>query len=241
MNPKTMVTIAIALMATGLIASLILSRPWIAFRTVEPLRVTGYAEIPVEADIAVMEAQVTVTGNSTKFAYERAAEDLEIIRGMIPTDPAQGWKTKELQSSISDVRVRDKDGKYTNVIDYYVVRRRLKIESQDVRTIESLSREIFDLNAEGMRVEVTGPRYLISDLGDTKLDLVKAATENAMQRAKTIARNAKANLGNLVSARQGVVQITQPNSTDTSSYGRYDTTTIEKVAKITVHLEIGIR
>ena len=47
-------------------------------------------------------------------------------------------------------------------------------------------------------------------------------------------------LGSLVSARQGVIQITKPNSTATSSYGTYDTETIDKVVKLVVTVEFKI-
>ncbi|MFN2352064.1 MAG: hypothetical protein ABR497_08980 [Kiritimatiellia bacterium] len=47
-------------------------------------------------------------------------------------------------------------------------------------------------------------------------------------------------MGALISARQGVFQITTRHSTDTSGYGTYDTTTIEKTAKAVVTLEYTV-
>jgi hypothetical protein len=115
------------------------------------------------------------------------------------------------------------------------------MESTEVQKMETLARAIYDLSATGMRVSLSGPRYLISDLGDSKLELVRLATQNGRDRARVIAKNAKARIGKLVSARQGVIQITAPNSTDSSDWGTYDTSTIEKTAKVTVHLEWEIR
>ncbi len=241
MNQKTVVAVAISMMVTGVVVALIISRPWIAFRNVQPLRVTGYAEIPVKANIGIMSATVTVTGETTKYAYETAEHQLDRIRALLIEEDSKEFEIVESASDISEVLKIGPDGKRTNKIDYYAVRRTLRIESTNVEMMEMLSRSIFDLNADGMRVKVSGPRYLITDLGETKLKLVKEATLNGMERAKTIAKNAKAGLGDLVSARQGVIQITQPNSTDTSDWGTYDTSTIAKVAKITVHLELGIK
>jgi hypothetical protein len=56
----------------------------------------------------------------------------------------------------------------------------------------------------------------------------------------TLAEKGKGKVGALMSAQQGVFQITQRNSTDTSSYGMYDTSTIEKTAKAIVTLEYAI-
>ena len=44
----------------------------------------------------------------------------------------------------------------------------------------------------------------------------------------------------LISAQQGVLQITERHSTETSGYGVYDTATIEKTAKAVVTLEYAI-
>jgi hypothetical protein len=38
----------------------------------------------------------------------------------------------------------------------------------------------------------------------------------------------------------GVIQITQPDSTDVASYGRYDTSTIDKDVSVVVTLTLGI-
>jgi len=241
MNQKTIVAIVAGLMVTGVIAALILSRPWIAFRTVQPLEVTGYAEIPVKADIGIMSATVVVTSGTSKTAYETAGQQLENIRALLEDQDPKTFSIEETAPNISEVLQIGPDGNRTNKLDYYAVYRSVEIKSGNVEMIETLSHKIYDLNAEGMRVTVSGPRFLVSDLGDVKLQLVKEATRNGMERARTIAKNAKANLGKLVSARQGVIQITQPDSTDTADWGMYDTQTIDKVAKVTVHLELGIK
>jgi len=240
MKIKSVLFVAVLLAATGIVASLILSRPWVAFRTVKPLSVTGYAELPVTADHGVLEATLTYTNESRKTAYETCGQNLDRIRSLT-LDCESGCTVTELSTNIEEVRKLNDQGKRMNQIDYYAVKRRLKIESANVEFIRALARQIYDLNADGLRIHVSGPRYYVSDLGALKLELVEAATQNAMERGQTIAQNADADLGKLVAARQGVIQITQPNSTDTSDWGIYDTQTIQKVAKITVKLEMEIR
>ena len=91
-----------------------------------------------------------------------------------------------------------------------------------------------------MRVHVAGPEFFVSSLEDVKRQLLTLATENGKQRAEILATNSGERLGSLVSARQGVIQITKKNSSQTSSYGIYDTETIEKVVKLVVTLEFEI-
>ena len=47
-------------------------------------------------------------------------------------------------------------------------------------------------------------------------------------------------MGALISASQGVFQITARHSTEVSSWGVYDTSTIEKTVKAVVTLEYAI-
>ena len=55
-----------------------------------------------------------------------------------------------------------------------------------------------------------------------------------------MAQSAGYTLGRLVSARQGIIQITKMNSSETSDWGVYDTQTIDKVAKLAITLEFEI-
>ena len=105
------------------------------------------------------------------------------------------------------------------------------MNSPNVKDLESLSRELYDLNGKGIRLTLNGPDFYVSGLDEVKIDLMKRATKNGRDRAEIMAKSSGEKLGSLVSARQGVIQITKPNSTRTSSYGIYDTETIEKVVK----------
>ena len=60
---------------------------------------------------------------------------------------------------------------------------------------------------------MSGPEFFVSHLDKVKIDLMKRATENGRDRAEVMAKSAGEKLGSLVSARQGVIQITKPNST----------------------------
>jgi uncharacterized protein len=232
---------AAVLAGASILASIIVSRPWIAFRKIEPVKVTGYAELPVSSDIGILEATVTFTSGSLPSAYEGAAKNLEKLKAIVAQMALQDTTVQELASYVEEIVRLTPEGHRSNVIDYYAVKRTIQVESKEVRKMDALSRAIYDLSASGMRITVSGPRYLVSDLGDAKLELVRLATMNGMDRARTIAKHAKARLGKLVSARQGVIQITTQNSTETSDWGTYDTSTVDKVAKVTVHLELEIR
>ena len=80
----------------------------------------------------------------------------------------------------------------------------------------------------------------MSDIDQVKFQLMRESTKNGRKRAEILAESSGERLGKLVSAKQGVIQITKRNSSQTSSYGIYDTETIEKVVKLVVTLEFEI-
>ncbi|HQB98599.1 MAG TPA: SIMPL domain-containing protein, partial [Candidatus Cloacimonadota bacterium] len=55
--------------------------------------------------------------------------------------------------------------------------------------------------------------YLYTKLPDLKKELLAAATEDALARAKEISGSANSKLGKMREARAGVFQITEPFST----------------------------
>jgi len=92
-----------------------------------------------------------------------------------------------------------------------------------------------------MNVLIIGGReFYVSTLPVTKLELLAKATDDAYRWAVVLAENSRGRVGALISAWQGVLQITARYSTDTSGYGVYDTATIEKTAKAVVTLEYAI-
>ena len=91
-----------------------------------------------------------------------------------------------------------------------------------------------------LEIESFAPEYVCSTVEKIKLDLLAKATQNAYERAKTLADNSHGKVGSLSSASQGVFQITPVDSTQVTDYGSYDTTTIAKTVKAVVTLEFQI-
>jgi hypothetical protein len=78
-------------------------------------------------------------------------------------------------------------------------------------------------------------------LSDLRVSLLGDALKDAKARANEIARASNQNIGKLKSASSGVVQVLAPNSTDTSDYGTYDTSTINKDISVTVRATFVVR
>ena len=101
--------------------------------------------------------------------------------------------------------------------------------------------KIHELAAQGMNVSVGTPQYFINNPEQYKLELVNAASASAAQRARTAAQHSGSALGALMEARQGVIQITAPASTETSDYGVYDTKSVQKVIRLVMTMKFALK
>jgi hypothetical protein len=69
--------------------------------------------------------------------------------------------------------------------------------------------------------------------------MLNEATKNAFERAEAIAKSTGNHAGAVITASQGVFQITGKDSVDAQDYGIYDTSTIEK--KITAVVRVSFK
>lgn len=238
MNKSILIPISVVIGLIG--AATIISKPWVTIQHAEPIMVKGYAEREVSADQGSLTVRISEKGVDNGEAYEKAGTSLETVRKLIVDTLGEEAELVELSSSLSETKKLNEKGNRTNEVDYVTATRSLRVNSSQVEKLKVMSRQLYDLNGEGIRLTLSGPEFFVSQLDEVKIDLMKRATKNGRDRAEIMAKSSGEKLGSLVSARQGVIQITKPNSTRTSSYGIYDTETIEKVVKLVVTLEFKI-
>ena len=208
---------------------------------------------------------ITVTG----LGEREFSSDIIVINGTIETenmDAAEGYR--ELEKSRSAVlNLLTKNGVAEETItfhmpstyklsesvyqngDYigsrfagYRLSQSFTVESNDVAAVENAARELPSLLAHGISIEVNNPEYYYSNLESVKLDLISAAAADAHERAKNIAENSGAELGNLAMSRAGVFQITAATGDEEfSAGGSFNISSRDKKARVTVRAEYKIK
>ncbi len=124
----------------------------------------------------------------------------------------------------------------------YELRQEFTVESDNVDAVEQTSRDISSLIAQGIQLESNQPDYYYSKLESLKLQLIEKATADARMRALKIAKEAKAKIKTLASARMGVFQITGANTNEEYlAGGSFNTSSRNKKASITMRLEYNIK
>lgn len=128
----------------------------------------------------------------------------------------------------SEHHVRDAKGNETREISGYTLSRSFTVTTLDVARVARAAGQVTQLIQEGVLVVSCPPRYYYSELAALKVGLMSEAAKDARARADNIAGAAGCRVAEVRSAQMGVLQVTQPLSTDVSDWGIYDTSTIEK-------------
>ncbi len=198
------------------------------------IRVTGAAFKPIRSDYAIWEGSISVRAASVEAAYPILESDLEKTKEFLKK---HGFDS--VSYSISSANISRNYDRPNNLVDYGLSRT-IHIEMSDVEKIRRISGEVSDLIRQGVMMESRQPRYMVSGLDTLKVEMIRAATENAKIRAEELAHTTGNAIGAPKSASVGVFQIRPMHSQEVSAYGISDVSSIEKEIVLTVHIEFLI-
>ena len=208
------------------------------------ISVTGLGKADFESDFIVWEGSFTKEQMNLQQAYLDLAKDRETIEKYLQQNniSPKEYVFEAVNSNKRTRSIYNQAGNYTGEEFLgYTLQQTLKIESKDVEKVETISREITGLLNLGVQLYSNPPRYYYTKLADLKLEMISKATEDARIRAENIAENSGGRLGDLISAKMGVFQITGQNSNEEFSWGgTYNTSSRDKTASITMKLDYEV-
>lgn len=232
------ILIVLAIIATALIGS-------DAFKSrntnKNSISVTGLGSESFVSDLIVWSGSFAKRNYSLKQAYYELEKDKQVIQDYMIDE---GLKSSNLIFSAVDINkefknIYDEKGNYKGQeFVGYRLTQEVEIESKQVEKVEGISRNISELINRGIEFDSKSPRYYYTGLAELKLKMISAATKDANNRAKNIAKNAESKVGKLKSAKMGVFQIVGQNSSESYSWGgSFNTSSKRKTASITMKLE----
>ena len=227
------------------IASIVLGNAYLNRTKVQgSISVTGLGKTDFTSDLIVWEGVFSKTNTQLEKAYADLENDKKIVLDYLLSMGVakEDIVFKAVETEQRRKNVYSNDGKYIgDEFIGYTLRQSVQIESKEVEKIENVSREITELLNKGLQFYSNPPRYYYTQLEDLKIELVSAATENARSRAEKIAANSKSKLGDLISGKMGIFQITGQHSNEDYSWGgAYNTSSREKTASITMKLDYSV-
>ncbi|MFM8447205.1 MAG: SIMPL domain-containing protein [Candidatus Nanopelagicaceae bacterium] len=204
-----------------------------ASRSSDGIVVTGSAKVAAKADNVVWTLSVQNNGKTPATAVSGIDSGINtlqkyLVDGGIPAasltlGPVNSYPTEEYIN-----------GNPTGRILNYRANREITVRTKDVQLVSKLSQNIGSVLQQGVNLSNYGPQYYISTLNEIRPKLMKQATQDAKKRALAMADAVGDKVGALSSVKAGPIQVTTPDSTMTSDYGMYDTSTIDKTVTATV-------
>ena len=229
--------------AVATIAStMILTKGILQFRKMsqEVISVTGSAEKKITSDFIMWTAAFSVREAQLKAAYNRLQADLEKVKKYILSKGIKESELFVLPVSTTKIFKKDSKGNATNEIESYELAQGMRIESNEVKKVDELSRSSTELIEQGVQFMSDTPQYYYTKLAELKIQMLSQASQDAKKRATSMAQSTGNKVGVIRSAKMGVFQITPITSTDVSWYGENDTSSLEKKVMAVVSATFAI-
>jgi hypothetical protein len=205
------------------------------------IRVKGVAEMDLTSDRGTWNGKVRARAATLPDAYASLERSMDALRSFVVSSGIANDLITVASVEIGREMKRDSKGNPTNEVDTFVLTQTLGFTSTNVQVVRGIANDATALIKQGVEVESGDPVFKVSTLEDAKMRLLEQATANALERAKTLARGSGNSIGKLASASQGVFHILARGSTSSSEWGgEYDTSTIEKTARVVVTLDYSV-
>jgi len=211
----------------------------------ESISVKGLAEKPVKADRAEWTLSLQVKGATIAEALGKLRKERPALDQFLATagfDKASLNESNE-SSEPNYEEVEGHNGNMRRVQDGHVARQSITINTADIGQIIAAAKGVVQFEADGHPVSYGEPQFLVSNLEDVKMSLIGAAMQNSRARAEEFAKNGDVKVGSMRSASQGAFYILPASANaDVSDWGgTYDKSTVDKIARVVVTVDYGIK
>jgi len=209
--------------------------------TKRTVTVKGFAEKPIQSDYAIWTMNLAARSAQISEAYATMERNLAKVLEYLKKE---GVKDEEVSYTAATIQVRYRmgpTGMPTNEIEIYEMNQSVSVRSPDVHQVAKVSKGVTFLLRDGVELQSWEPAFHYTKLNDLKIEMLGGAAADAKLRAKAIAEKSGSKLGHLLWAQQGVFQITPIYSSEISSEGWFDTSSIDKTIRAVVTVRFELR
>ena len=212
----------------------------LAARAGNSVTVTGQARTSASADNSVWMLSAQETSPSAAAAVAKVEKSVQALTKYLIAGglPAIGIQSGGVNTSAINEYV---NGNLTGRVLSYQANQNVTVRSLDVNLINSLSNGIGTLLQTGVNINNLGPQFYVSDLALLRPRLLAEAMKDAKARGISMTNAVGSKLGGVIAVSSGPVQVTSPDSVDTSGGGMYDTSTIPKTVTVTVSVSFKVK
>jgi len=206
----------------------------------EAITVTGSAKKRITSDLVVWSSGVTVEAPALTEAYKQLSDSIPRIKQYLLSKGIPENQMTVSSITTTPQKGRDAEGNETTAITGYSLQQLIEVRSTDVAKIAQVAREATELINQGILIESKAPQYYYTQIGDLKIEMLGEAAKDAKVRAEKIAASTGNSIGNVRSAKMGVLQITAADSTEVSDMGISDTSSIDKDMTAVVNVSFAV-
>ena len=262
-NVVVAVVIGVALIA----CTVVLTRGAVRIKSAgEVIRVTGSARQLIRSDFIIWQGQVTARGLDVAAAYRSLKAGVDKAKAYLI---AKGVAKDEILDSPVTTRIlyaalpagtrptggypvpgppgeeRSSGGSSSGTfrkIEAYELTQEVEVRSQNVDVVDNVSRHVTELISGGVFFESLPPKYFYTKLGELKVNILAQAAYDAYTRADQIAKHTGCRVGEVRTARMGVMRVTPAYTTvELDEYGTNDTSSLDKEITAVVTMGFAIR
>lgn len=216
----------------GLVLSTqMITSTFVSIKKDQTMRVTGAATKTIESDYAEWDGEFSCHADVLQAAYRCVQNDKKIVTDFLSKMGVPAESVKFDPPRTVTLKARDSRGYLTDQITGYDVYQTVRFGTNKMDIAEKAANDTSDLIAQGLHFVSHTPLFYYTKLDDLKVEMLGAATQNAHERASSMAESTGRHVGRLENANMGVFQITAENSTEVSDYGINDTSS--RMKKIT--------
>jgi len=202
----------------------------------QTVRVVGYGTEEFDSDLVKWTVSFSerVSLNGTEEGYKTMARKLGDFQNI--------WEQTGIEASefkIFPVNVNREYGQ--NGHSGYTLNQRVYIVSNKIEKVEQLAIDPKLFVDSGVTFDNSTMEFFSTEIEEIKKQLLGKATQNAFERAEEITSTTDLEVDQLISARAGVFQITEPYSTEVAGYGIHNTSSARKNIKVTVSAEFTLK
>lgn len=171
--------------------------------------VKGVAEREVNADLALWPIRFVATGASLSEAQDKARSSRDAIMAFLKLQAIDQDAVELQRLDVTDTRANPYQPNSGD--QKFIISQTLMVRSTDIDRIRQAAQGVSELVDSGVVLSSdygpSGPTYLFNGLNEIKPEMIAEATASAREAAAQFAQDAKAELGGLRRANQGVFQI----------------------------------
>lgn len=210
----------------------------------QSITVKGLAEQPIKATRAEWRIGIKLRADTLKSALDQLRQERAALVGFLNEN---GFDQEALSFSPESIEANIEyeeqgNGRTVRVQRGFNGTQQVRVKTEDLAKIQKARAQLVEFKAKGQRVESDDLQFLVGNLDEIKLSLIGVATKNAKARAQEFAKNGDVKVGVMRAASQGTFDILSAdgNNEDDSYGGSFDTSSIDKIARVVVTIEYEI-